>query len=116
MDIKITFRHMDHSDVMEKYAYDQLAKITDFLQNERDPIFIELVFEPSKAREHHRVELRIKTPRYDKVSNYEKQGMQFYDVLDRVIDVMYRQLLEEKDKQECEKKMRGRHDEFKKQR
>ena len=38
------------------------------------------------------------------------------DTLDRVIDVMYKELLNEKQRHIDEKKMRGRHDEFKKQR
>ncbi|MEX0940532.1 MAG: ribosome-associated translation inhibitor RaiA [Candidatus Babeliales bacterium] len=94
MDKKITFRQMEHSDVMEKYINGQLAKIEQFLTHEREPIFIELVLEPVKIHAHHRVELRVKTPDYYLISNYE--GPEFYDVIDRVIDVMYRQLCEKK--------------------
>lgn len=111
---RITFRNMDHSDVLEKYANEQLTKIEDFLQHERTPIYIDLVLEPSKVREHNRVELRVKSPQYDLISNYE--GPKFYDVLDRVIDIMYRNLHEEKRKEVDMKKQRGRHDDFKKQR
>ena len=113
---RITFRGMDHSNAMEEYANNQLAKVEEFLSNEPTPIYIDLVFTPSKVREHHLIELRVKTPNYDCVSNYEHQGDGFYDVLDRVIDVMYRKLLEEKQKRIDNRKMVGRHDEFKKQR
>lgn len=113
---RITFRHMDKSEGMEQHANEQLAKIEHFLENEQRPIYIDLTFEPSKVHEHHRIELRIKSPHYDLVSRYEHEGVDFYDVLDRVIDVMYQQLHEHKRKLDDEKKTVGRHDEFKKQR
>lgn len=95
---RITFKGMDHSAAMEEYVNKQLSKIEHFLENEPTPIYIDLVLEPSKTREHHYIELRIKTPHYDLVSDYEHNGVDFYDVLDRVIDVMYRRLHEEKKK------------------
>lgn len=113
---RITFRHMDKSEGLEQYANDQLAKIEHFLEGEQRPIYIDLILEPSKLNEHHRVELRVKSPHYDLVSNYEHEGADFYDVLDRVIDVMYRELHEHKRKLDDEKKQIGRHEEFKKQR
>ena len=116
MDVRITFRGMEHSSVMEEYAQGQLAKIKEFLSEERSPVSIELVFEPSKLREHHRIELRVKSPNYQAYTDYEHQGMDFYDVLDRVIDTMYLKLREEKQKNVDKRKTVGRHDEFKKQR
>lgn len=113
---RIVFRHMEKSDVMENYANEQLAKIEEFLHDERSPVYIDLIFEPSKTREHHRIELRVKTPHYDKISDYEYTGTKFYDVLDRVIDVMYRELHEEKRRNHDREKMVGRHEEVKKQR
>lgn len=114
MKTRYTFRHMEHSAAMESYAEEQMHKIYDFLAHESEPQSLELVLEPSKVHEHHRIELRIKTPHYDLISNYE--GPKFYDVLDRVIDVMYKRLREEKKKHLDKRKMQGRHDEFKKQR
>lgn len=105
---------MDHSDVMEEYANEQLAKVINFLEHERTPIYIDLVLEPSKIHAHHRVELRVKSPQYDLISNYE--GTDLYAVLDRVIDVMYEELHEQKRREVDERKTRGRHEEFKKQR
>ncbi len=114
---KITFHGMDHSDVMENYINEQLVKIETFLENERTPVFIDVILEPSKLHEHHRVELRVKSPNYDMVSNYEHEGQNFYDVIDRVIDVMYKRLREEKQRiKKDDRKMCGRHDAFKKQR
>jgi len=107
---------MDTSEVMREYADGQLKKIEEFLSHEPTPIYIDLVFEPSKHREHHRVELRVKSAHYDLISNYEHQGTAFYDVIDRVIDTMYKELHEEKKRHVDERKSLGRHEEFKKQR
>lgn len=116
MNKRIVFRNMEKSDAMKDYANEQLVKIEQFLSEERSPINIDLVFEPSKTHDHHRIELRVKTPHYDKISDYEYTGTKFYDVLDRVIDVMYRELHEEKRKNHDREKMVGRHDDVKKQR
>lgn len=116
MNKRIVFRNMEHSDVMEKYAHEQLEKITAFLEHDRGPVFIDLYLEPSRVHRHHRVELLVKSADYDLNSSYEHEGMEFYDTLDRVIDVMYKQLCEAKRKNHDMEKMRGRHDEFKKQR
>ncbi len=113
---RITFRNMDHSSVMEDYINQQLAKIETFLENEPTPIYIDMIVEASKVREHPRAELRIKAPHCDLISNYEYTGVDMYDVIDRVIDIMYDQLRELKKKNCDNRKMRGRHDEFKKQR
>jgi hypothetical protein len=75
------------------------------------------VFEPSHVHEHPKISLRVKSPSYELFSSYEHEGVGFYEVLDRVIDVMYRQLHERKEfLKKDQKKTVGRHDEFKKQR
>jgi ribosomal subunit interface protein len=117
MEKRILFRHMEHSKVLEEYANEQLAKIEHFLENEREPIYIGLTFEPSKVHAHHKVELLVKTPHYDLISSYEHKGEAFYETLDRVIDVMYRELHEKKKLLKKDKvKTTGRHDDFKKER
>jgi len=116
MNKRIVFRNMDHSDVMQEYANGQLERIVNFLENDRGPVFIDLYLEPSNVHRHHRVELHVKSADYNLNSSYEHEGMDFYDTLDRVIDVMYRELHEHKRRNHDEEKTRGRHDEFKKQR
>jgi len=111
---RITFKNMDHSKILEDYTNQQLVRIEDFLKNERTPVYIDVIFEPSKVHAHHKIELRVKSPSYDKISNYE--GTDFYHTLDRVFDVMYLELHEEKKRQVDARKMRGRRDEFKGQR
>lgn len=116
MQKRIVFRGVDHSDNAEQYANKQLQKIEHFLEHEQTPVHIDLIFEPSKLRQHSRVELRVKSPHYDLISHYEHEGVEFYAVLDHVIDSMYRQLHEAKEKNHDKLKTVGRHDEFKKQR
>jgi len=107
---RIVFRGVEHSDLIEEYANQQLKKIEHFLENERTPVYIDVIIEPSKLRQHSRVELKVKSANYDLVSEYEFEGVAFYDVLDRVIDVMYRRLHEEKQKNVDNRKMVGRHE------
>jgi ribosomal subunit interface protein len=114
METKVTFRHMDHSDVVEDYAGRQLHKVYEFLSNERDPVYVNITFEPSKVHAHHKVELQVKSPHYDLIAH--REGPEFYDIIDQVVDIMYRQLHEHKRKELDERKMRGRHEDFKKQR
>lgn len=98
MNKRITFRAMDHSTVIEDYANKRLAKIEHFLENEPTPIHVDLTFTASKTREHHHIELRVKSPHYDLISDYEHNGTDFYVALDHVIDLMYRRLHEEKER------------------
>lgn len=114
---RIAFRGIDHSNEIEKYANQQLARIEHFLVDEekQSPVYLDLIFEPSKLHAFHFVELRVKSPLYEKISSYE--GTDFYDTLDRVCDVMYQELHEEKRRiKHDDPKTVGRHDEFKKQR
>jgi len=114
MDKRVTFKGIEHSDAVENYASDQLSKVVEFLSNERTPVYIDLMFRPSKLRAHHSVVLRVKSPNYTIISSYE--GTDFYDTVDRVIDVMYHELHEHKRRLGDEKKTVGRHEEFKKER
>lgn len=99
---RITFRGMDHSPVIEEYCNGQLVKVEEFIKNEREPMYIDLVLEAERTHHHHRVELRIKTPNYDVITHYE--GPDMYDVIDRVIDTMYHELREAKRKLNDEEK------------
>ena len=115
MNKRIVFRNMDHSDIMEAYANEKLEKIITFLENDRGPVHIDLYLEPSKVHKHHRVELHVKSADYDLNSSYEHEGDEFYNTLDHVIDVMYRQLHEAKRKKHDMDIQRGRHDKIKDQ-
>src|SRR5579872_3809834 len=97
METKFTFRHMEASKVIEDYANGQLAKVYEFLTNEREPVYVEITFSPSKVHAHHEVELLVKSPRYDLIAH--REGPEFYDLIDKVVDIMYHNLHEEKRKE-----------------
>jgi ribosomal subunit interface protein len=111
---KFTFKEMPTSDVAKNYADKQLSRIEDYLKHEPTPIDIEMVFTQGRTHAHHHVDLLVRTPHYKLITSYE--GPEMYDGIDEVIDTMYRRLLEEKDKRVQDRKMVGRHDDFKKQR
>lgn len=114
MNIQITFQNCDSSPVMEKHINEQLAKITHFLRHEPSPIYIEIFVMPGKVHAHHKIDFVLKSPHY--TLDVHKEGPEIYKVLDEVIDIMYLQLRKEKDKRIEDRKMVGRHEEFKKQR
>lgn len=96
MNKRITFRHTDHSEAIESYINKQIAKIEHFLENEPTPVSIDFTLEASSTRAHPRVELRIKTPHYNRVVHEEHNGTEMYEIIDKVIDRMYRLLHEDK--------------------
>ena len=94
--INITFRHMESSDLMRDHAMGQLEKVISFLTHEQSPVSIEFVFEPSKVHAHHKVELLVSSPHYHKIISYERPGLEFYELIDRTVDIMYKELHEAK--------------------
>lgn len=114
MEKRIVFKNMPHSTPMEDYANQQMQRIFTFLERERSPIYVDLFLEPSQVHAHHRVELRIKTPHFERSIHYECPDM--YEALDRVCDTMYLKLHDDKKQMVEDRKSVGRHDEFKKQR
>lgn len=114
MNIQITFQNCDSSQVMEEHIKGQLSKIVHFLEKEPTPIYIDIIIKPGRVHAHHQVEFLLKSPHYDLVTHDE--GPKVYQVLDNVIDAMYARLRKEKDKRIEDRKMVGRHEEFKKQR
>ena len=114
MNIQITFQNCDSSTAMEKHINEQLAKILHFLEHERSPIYIEIFIKPGHTHAHHQIDFVLKSPNYTLMM--QKEGPKIYQIVDEVIDAMYAQLRKKKDKHVEDRKMVGRHDEFKKQR
>lgn len=105
MNKKITFRHMEHSPVIEEHANNQLKKVEKFLaESEREPISINLVLNAQYTHHHHGAELLVNTPHYDLRTNAEMPDM--YKAIDKVIDTMY-ELLREKKRERIEKQHTG---------
>lgn len=96
MNKRIFFHEMESTVALEKYADEKLEKIVRFLEHEREPIYLDLILQAGRLHAHHRVELRIKTPRYELIVHEEEPDL--YKALDSVIDRMYYQLHQEKEK------------------
>jgi putative sigma-54 modulation protein len=88
--VSVTFRHMDHSPVLDAYAQKELAKLAKFLESEKTPIFIEFVLEAQRTHHHHRAELRVKTPNY--TLNAHKESPDMYLAIDAAVDAMVHEL------------------------
>jgi ribosomal subunit interface protein len=110
---RVTFRDMNHSEPMEAHVNKQLEKVQHFLMNERTPIHIDMVLTASRLHAHPRAELRIKTPHFDLVTHYEKEGIDLYEAIDHTIDKMYKLLHEEKKRYDEKMRARGRHEDIK---
>lgn len=93
MHVQITFKNMDHSPVLEKYAEKQLDKIKKFLAHEPTPIYIEVTLESHEVHQHNRVTVLVKTPNYSAFS--EHKGSDIYFEINEALDRMYKQLQKE---------------------
>lgn len=91
---QFTFRNMEHSNIIEEYANQQLAKIEDFLSHEKEPIFIHIILKGEFTHHNHRVEMQVTGPHY--TLNAHREGPEFYDLISQVMDCMYLQLTEAK--------------------
>jgi ribosome-associated translation inhibitor RaiA len=94
MNKRITFRGMEHSVPTEKHAHEQLAKIEHLLENEQTPIYLNLVLEAGRPHAHHKAELHVKSPHYDIF--VEEEGPHLIQIMDTVIDTVYRKMQEKK--------------------
>jgi ribosomal subunit interface protein len=102
MQKRIVFKNMDHSPVLEQFAQQHLAKVETFLENERTPIYIDLVLESYPNHAHIAVRLIIKTPHYDLVAHHE--GPDMYQEINTVIEKMMKELRNAKEKFDYESK------------
>lgn len=88
--IVVTFRHMDHSPVIDEHVRKQLDRLEKFLEQERTPISVEMVIEAQPIHSHHLIELRVNTPHFHEV--VKDEGPDMYLVIDSVITTMNNQL------------------------
>lgn len=95
MNIKITFRSMDHSAAIEAFALEKLAKIKKILEeSENSPIYIEMTLTASHVHAHNASELIVKSPDYDLFAKDEDPDM--YKSITSTADKMYRELIKAK--------------------
>lgn len=96
MQKRIAFRGMESTPVLEEFANKHLEKVEKLLENERTPIWIDLVLEASTVHAHNKVELRVKTPNYELTAHHE--GPEMYQEIDRVIDKMVQEIRRAKER------------------
>lgn len=97
MNVRISFRGMDHSDSIENYARKELeAKVFKLLTKEPEPISLDLVLSASHAHAHHEVELRISSKHNHFIVKHE--GPDLYIELDRVVKITAEEIKKQKGK------------------
>lgn len=104
MERKITFENMDHSDPIKNHVNEKLNKIEEILRDSgwRTPMIMEIRLKANKQHEHDKVELNLKTPRFNLNSHDENADM--YVAIDNAIDKMIKLLKKEKTKRIDEEK------------
>ncbi len=90
MNKQITFRHMDHSPVIEEHIHAQLEKINRILEHEREPIYLHIVLDAERVHHHHIVEAGLKSPHYD--LHVKRENPDMYVAIDEVLHVLYKNL------------------------
>ncbi|MBA2307057.1 ribosome-associated translation inhibitor RaiA [Candidatus Dependentiae bacterium] len=94
--MRIVYRSMESTPVLEEFAYKHLEKIKKLLENQNTPIVIDLILEPAPVHAHNKVTLIVKTPDYDLVANHE--GPEMYQEIDLVTDKMIKEIRRAKER------------------
>jgi ribosomal subunit interface protein len=81
---------------MEAHVRQKLQKIVDMVgeQFKGEPFWVEVFLKANFQHQHHRVEINLKTPRFDLNAHYENPDM--YWAIDHTIDRIVEQLVKHK--------------------
>lgn len=96
MNKQFTFRGMEHSNILQEYANQQLEKIEKLLLHEKEPIYLHIILTAERTHHHHKVEFQISSPNFN--LNAHDEGPDIYVAVTKACDRMYHQLTEEKRK------------------
>lgn len=103
MKTKITFRSMDHSDAIERYAKEKISKLHKFFKKENpDSVFISMTLESHRTKHYFIAELKIKTAQYDLIA--KKEGGEMYPMIDHAVHIMEKEITRAKEKHVSSKK------------
>lgn len=91
MDIKISYRGVDNHAEIEKHIRQQLKKIEEFADKEGRPASLELIVEHHAKFPNYKVVARMHMPLCKCVA--EHAGAEVYDEINIVIDRLYTQIL-----------------------
>lgn len=96
MNVRIVFRHMEHSVAIENHVKKELEKVTKFLQKEDDLVTIDIVLDAARVHHHHKVEFRLNSKHYHLIATEE--GPELYEQIDHVIKTMVHEIKKQKEK------------------
>lgn len=92
MQFSVTFRHMEATDALKKYARDKLQRIKKYLP---DPIAVHVVM--STERHNHRADVNVQLHNGLKIAGHEATD-DMYSAIDQVVHKIERQVRRYKDK------------------
>ena len=96
MNVKITFRGCEHSELIDAHIQQQLKKIEEFLGNESSPISLEFLVVMHPTHGHHEISARVHTPHFHCKASHE--GKDVYVEINEVCDRLYKQLRDRKER------------------
>ena len=96
MNIKISFRNMEHSDALTNYTNEALEKVFKFIEREPEPIHIDVILEAHKIHAHHKVEIRMSSKHYHFLR--EQESPDIYQAIDYLIKVLIEDIKKTKGK------------------
>lgn len=96
MNIRISFRNMEHSDALATYTNEALQKIFKFIEKEPEPMHIDVILEAHRQHHHHKVEIRMSSKHYHFLLSHE--GPDIYQEIDHVIKVLIEDIKKTKGK------------------
>lgn len=86
MNIRISFRGMEHSDALTTYTNEALEKVFKFIEREPEPIQVDVILEAHRQHHHHKVEIRMSSKHYHFLLAHE--GPDIYQEIDHVVKVL----------------------------
>lgn len=96
MEVKITFRGCEHSDVIDTYIKERLKKVEELLALELSPISLEFLVTMHPNHAHHEVNARVHTPHFHCRASHE--GKDVYAEINEVCDRLCHQLRDRRSK------------------
>jgi len=106
MQTKITFRGMDHSEAIERYARTKMEKLHKFFKKENPgSVFITMTLDSHRTKHYFMAEIKVKTAQYDLLA--KKEGADLYPMIDQTVHTMEKEIARSKEKHVSQKKHGG---------
>lgn len=108
MDIRIACRNdATHTTALDTHIKQKLGKIVTFLERHQGPATIDIMIEGHPSHAHNKVRAHVVSPEFEVIA--EREGNNLHPLIDEVIDIVYKSLHLEKEKQVHARKNRGPH-------